>query len=223
MGISSSNQFKDRQSCDVEIKDDGSYAKEECIIQVPHSGLVGVRRSLSPTRISQEALALIQIDLHLLTSSQNFLFILSQREGVSKDRMKYPAKAYSIICLPSLSPLFPPAQNAPQPSPQHPHRYLHDPRGSLLGKIIDLSVLNRSLLFSSTLALSPSYRYNDLFRNTVLTRNQLLQALVLLSLLRYPCPMTTSDCRHAFQTYTCLLYTSPSPRDGLLSRMPSSA
>ena len=26
-----------------------------------------------------------------------------------------------------------------------------------------------------------------------------------------------------FQTYVCLLYTSPSPRDGLLSRMPSSA
>ena len=25
------------------------------------------------------------------------------------------------------------------------------------------------------------------------------------------------------QTYVCLLYTSPSPRDGLLSRMPSSA
>ena len=25
------------------------------------------------------------------------------------------------------------------------------------------------------------------------------------------------------QAYTCLLYTSPSPRDGLLSRMPSSA
>ena len=25
------------------------------------------------------------------------------------------------------------------------------------------------------------------------------------------------------QTWTCLLYTSPSPRDGLLSRMPSSA
>src|SRR5664279_4787346 len=25
------------------------------------------------------------------------------------------------------------------------------------------------------------------------------------------------------QIYTCLLYTSPSPRDGLLSRMPSSA
>ena len=25
------------------------------------------------------------------------------------------------------------------------------------------------------------------------------------------------------ECYTCLLYTSPSPRDGLLSRMPSSA
>ena len=35
-------------------------------------------------------------------------------------------------------------------------------------------------------------------------------------------------CREKLQwskstTYTCLLYTSPSPRDGLLSRMPSSA
>ena len=27
----------------------------------------------------------------------------------------------------------------------------------------------------------------------------------------------------AGETYSCLLYTSPSPRDGLLSRMPSSA
>ena len=27
----------------------------------------------------------------------------------------------------------------------------------------------------------------------------------------------------AIDPYTCLLYTSPSPRDGLLSRMPSSA
>ena len=27
----------------------------------------------------------------------------------------------------------------------------------------------------------------------------------------------------AYNTYICLLYTSPSPRDGLLSRMPSSA
>ena len=29
--------------------------------------------------------------------------------------------------------------------------------------------------------------------------------------------------KHKGDSYTCLLYTSPSPRDGLLSRMPSSA
>ena len=31
------------------------------------------------------------------------------------------------------------------------------------------------------------------------------------------------DIEHFNMPYTCLLYTSPSPRDGLLSRMPSSA
>ena len=30
-------------------------------------------------------------------------------------------------------------------------------------------------------------------------------------------------CGTDVELYTCLLYTSPSPRDGLLSRMPSSA
>src|SRR5665647_2131475 len=30
-------------------------------------------------------------------------------------------------------------------------------------------------------------------------------------------------CHQFFHLYPCLLYTSPSPRDGLLSRMPSSA
>ena len=39
---------------------------------------------------------------------------------------------------------------------------------------------------------------------------------------------TDNQVRIRYQTvelgaYTCLLYTSPSPRDGLLSRMPSSA
>ena len=34
---------------------------------------------------------------------------------------------------------------------------------------------------------------------------------------------TTSFSRHAKHRVSCLLYTSPSPRDGLLSRMPSSA
>ena len=31
------------------------------------------------------------------------------------------------------------------------------------------------------------------------------------------------DVQYATSTMACLLYTSPSPRDGLLSRMPSSA
>ena len=35
--------------------------------------------------------------------------------------------------------------------------------------------------------------------------------------------MHERDCRAPLQAHTCLLYTSPSPRDGLLSRMPSSA
>ena len=37
-------------------------------------------------------------------------------------------------------------------------------------------------------------------------------------------PDNTGDIvRHIASQYNCLLYTSPSPRDGLLSRMPSSA
>ena len=32
-----------------------------------------------------------------------------------------------------------------------------------------------------------------------------------------------TECASSFQYGYCLLYTSPSPRDGLLSRMPSSA
>ena len=34
---------------------------------------------------------------------------------------------------------------------------------------------------------------------------------------------TTEEYNKSLNTLTCLLYTSPSPRDGLLSRMPSSA
>ena len=42
----------------------------------------------------------------------------------------------------------------------------------------------------------------------------LLREAELLASMRHPC---------ICQFYGCLLYTSPSPRDGLLSRMPSSA
>ena len=36
-------------------------------------------------------------------------------------------------------------------------------------------------------------------------------------------PMTTKRCSASAVEYACLLYTSPSPRDATLSRMPSSA
>ena len=41
-----------------------------------------------------------------------------------------------------------------------------------------------------------------------------------LAVIRYPA-YVESSAEDAY--YSCLLYTSPSPRDGLLSRMPSSA
>ena len=34
---------------------------------------------------------------------------------------------------------------------------------------------------------------------------------------------TNNGSESILEAYSCLLYTSPSPRDGLLSRMPSSA
>ena len=35
--------------------------------------------------------------------------------------------------------------------------------------------------------------------------------------------LSSLSIQELYSTYPCLLYTSPSPRDGLLSRMPSSA
>ena len=42
---------------------------------------------------------------------------------------------------------------------------------------------------------------------------------------RYPSVTTVTgwEKKEFFKEWSCLLYTSPSPRDGLLSRMPSSA
>ena len=42
-------------------------------------------------------------------------------------------------------------------------------------------------------------------------------------LLGFPIAFTLMAMGIGFGYYACLLYTSPSPRDGLLSRMPSSA
>ena len=41
--------------------------------------------------------------------------------------------------------------------------------------------------------------------------------------LRKERPISGADARTMYHYMSCLLYTSPSPRDGLLSRMPSSA
>src|SRR5664279_3757995 len=40
---------------------------------------------------------------------------------------------------------------------------------------------------------------------------------------RIDAAITISELEDIYLPYSCLLYTSPSPRDGLLSRMPSSA
>ena len=55
------------------------------------------------------------------------------------------------------------------------------------------------------------HTYGDIYRRT----RQLAQALKELGL--------QAGDRVATLCWNCLLYTSPSPRDGLLSRMPSSA
>ena len=44
-----------------------------------------------------------------------------------------------------------------------------------------------------------------------------------LSDIGYDKDKATVVCKVHYDAYRCLLYTSPSPRDGLLSRMPSSA
>ena len=49
-----------------------------------------------------------------------------------------------------------------------------------------------------------------------------LAGVALAGSLMWPVMMLFMGCLQAL-TPTCLLYTSPSPRDGLLSRMPSSA
>ena len=61
-------------------------------------------------------------------------------------------------------------------------------------------------------------RPNEKGRVTALIRPWKQKDLLPQELTPYP-----SDLRTKIHGYGCLLYTSPSPRDGLLSRMPSSA
>ena len=54
-------------------------------------------------------------------------------------------------------------------------------------------------------------------------RERLILLVAAVVLLAYVWFMLAFETLEASQASTCLLYTSPSPRDGLLSRMPSSA
>ena len=51
----------------------------------------------------------------------------------------------------------------------------------------------------------------------------MLYANNILPIITKPTRLTDHTATLIAHIYTCLLYTSPSPRDGLLSRMPSSA
>ena len=74
--------------------------------------------------------------------------------------------------------------------------------------ILDRKTLNMDLVAFTTINLSEAGRRNmELFEEAVSKLSEVVECYT----------MTGS------WDYICLLYTSPSPRDGLLSRMPSSA
>ena len=63
-----------------------------------------------------------------------------------------------------------------------------------------------------------------LIQHLVELRSRLIKSLILITVM-FVVAYIFADTIYNFlvQPYACLLYTSPSPRDGLLSRMPSSA
>ena len=64
--------------------------------------------------------------------------------------------------------------------------------------------------------------YGDLLHQDLAIRAFLMSELKAASVARIIIERPHKTCRITIYT-ACLLYTSPSPRDGLLSRMPSSA
>ena len=68
-------------------------------------------------------------------------------------------------------------------------------------------------------ALSRMYLKDTAFQN--LMQRRIFNVLLIAS--TYDAFMMEEDGRVEEQLYNCLLYTSPSPRDGATSRMPSSA
>src|SRR5665647_2739746 len=73
--------------------------------------------------------------------------------------------------------------------------------------------------------LTPDIAFVPVWNSLVLSGGTAVVAVVLATLAAYPLSRFRSRFNKAFLLVVlfCLLYTSPSPRDGLLSRMPSSA
>ena len=85
-----------------------------------------------------------------------------------------------------------------------------------------LAVLGPGILFAST-AIGVSHLVQST-RAGAIAGFGLLWAVVAANLAKYPFFEFGSRYANATgESLVCLLYTSPSPRDGLLSRMPSSA
>ena len=70
---------------------------------------------------------------------------------------------------------------------------------------------------SGTTTTNEDWRYSD-------ARMKLRQEVYTILLKKFGAELNDHGAPvHSMEDITCLLYTSPSPRDGLLSRMPSSA
>mgnify|MGYP003311936209 CR=1 FL=1 len=81
-------------------------------------------------------------------------------------------------------------------------------------------------LINAPISGSPIFKLNAILK---IPKNQEFSNLAFMGDMYFEKPLGKSKAKKSIIpyingiTYNCLLYTSPSPRDGLLSRMPSSA
>ena len=87
------------------------------------------------------------------------------------------------------------------------HATLNYPGGELELDVVEATEGSDGIALGSLLSKTGYTTYDDGFVNTASTKSAI----------------TYIDGDAGILRYRCLLYTSPSPRDGLLSRMPSSA
>ena len=100
-----------------------------------------------------------------------------------------------------------------------------DPRETILAAIKTLSVKSLNLLKISNFYSTPAIPIGSgpTFINVVAKVQSTLNANELLNEFHLTETAFNRQRSQRWGSRTCLLYTSPSPRDGLLSRMPSSA